>query len=335
LRGDDPAASPGRRTGQPVALITGICGQDGTYLAEHLRDTGRRVVGIDRAAPSQRLAQFADVRTIDHRDEAALTALVREVEPVECYHLAAYHRSSQTPTDGPTLAEEERLYLQTNVLATHALLSALRTHQPRCRIFLAGSCHMFGEPTVRPQDETTPFAPNSLYGITKVAVTSLARVLRERDGLFCCTGILFNHESPLRGPSFVTSRIARAAAHVARGGSERCVLGDLDAEVDWGFAGDYVRAMRLMLEAPAPRDYVISSGEMHRVRDFVELAFARVGRDWRPYVQQDSAAHRPVSRAVYQGSSARIHAELGWSPTTTFRELVEMMVDHHLAGPTP
>ena len=211
------------------------------------------------------------------------------------------------------------------------LLRAIRTHRPACRVFLAGSCHMFGDPDHAPQTEDTPFRPTSLYGITKTAAAQLGRVYREQHGLFVCTGILYNHESPLRGPSFVTTRIVRGAVEIKRGLRTVLLLGDLDARVDWGYAGDYVGAMRRMLAADCAEDFVIASGELQSVRDLVERVFERVGVDWRPHVGQDATAHRPVSRAVYHGDPSRIRDRLGWTPTTSFDALVALLVDAELA----
>lgn len=331
------------------ALITGISGQDGTYLAESLARHDVEVWGISRGAPSARVLAVANVRSLDVLDAAAVDGVIREVLPDECYHLSAYHRSSQVtpasavPAASPASAspvisafddrDEDTLYLRTNLLATSTLLSSLRRHQPRCRIFLAGSCHMFGEPDDLPQTETTSFAPNSLYGITKVASAQLGQVYRQRDQMFCASGILYNHESPLRGPGFITTRLAQAAVAISRGRAREVVVGNLEAEVDWGFAGDYVEAMRLMMAAPHPRDYVIATGTLHRIRDFARIAFGHVGLDWSRHVRQEATAHRPVSRVVYRGAPDKIERELGWRRKVAFPELVAMMVDHHLTLP--
>jgi GDPmannose 4,6-dehydratase len=312
-----------------TALITGISGQDGTLLAELLHARGVEVVGVCRGAGSPRSSAVARMVPLDLRDGAALRALVAEVRPDECYHLAAYHRSSTT-VDAP--ADEERAYLETNLYATHTLLDALRAHRPDCRVFLAGSCHMFGDPNETPQNEDTPFRPTSLYGITKVASAHLGHLYRAQHGLFCATGILYNHESPLRGPGFVTQRIVRGAVAIARGRARELTVGDPDARVDWGWAADYVDAMRLMLAADAPEDFVIASGDLHSVREFATLAFARLGLDADQHLLQDPAAHRPVSRAQYFGDISRIRTRLGWSPSTPFAAWVSQLVDAELSG---
>ncbi|MDX2053227.1 MAG: GDP-mannose 4,6-dehydratase [Polyangiaceae bacterium] len=306
------------------ALITGVSGQDGYYLARHLLDRGREVLGVSRGRPSHPAGTH---RVLDISEHAKLRELISEFAPDEIYHLAAYHRSSAA---GVSLSEkeEEELYFRNNIESTRALLRATLELRPRCRIFLAGSCHLFGNAQVSPQSETTPIRPNSLYGITKANNFWLGQYYRQSLGMFCATGILYNHESPLRGPTFVTTKIASAAARIAAGLEEELVLGDLDAQVDWGFAGDYVEAMVHMLEGDEPEDLIIGSGELHRVRDFAELAFAHVGLDWRLHVRQADGLHHPVARTVYFGDTTRIRKR-GWAPRVPFPELVRQMVDAH------
>jgi GDPmannose 4,6-dehydratase len=312
-------------------LITGISGQDGSYLAELAAARGDTVVGLCRATapPPRPSAPSTVIHSLDLTNADALRALIRELRPDECYHLAAHHRSSQASPDMDKSAEEA-LYLRTNLVATQVLLAALREASPHCRVLLAGSCHMFGNAATTPQTEETPFAPNTLYGITKTSATQLGRVYRDQHGFFCCTAILYNHESPRRGPQFLSARLARAAVAALRGQREPVRIGNLDAQVDWGYAGDYVQAMAMMLRAPEPRDFIVASGALQRVGDFARLAFEHVGLDWSSYVQQDAEVHRPVSQALYHGDIARIKAQLGWSPSTSFEALVTMMVDHHL-----
>lgn len=308
-------------------LVTGAAGQDGTYVARLCAARGDLVVGLSRRSSVD--AAFSATHAVDINDEARLAGIVREVAPDECYHFAAYHRSSQT-IDGRD-ADEERTYLQTNVTATMTLLALLREHAPRCRVLLAGSCHVFGDVDARPQSETTPMRPNSMYGITKAATLQLGRLYREKHGVYCCSAILFNHESPLRGDQFITKRLARAAADVARGQALPIAIGNPAAEVDWGFAGDYAEAMARMLGAAEPRDFVVASGAIRRVRDFAQAAFAHVGLDWQKYVRVDPTVHRPVSATTYEGDISRITAALGWRPRTSFEDLVHMMVDAELA----
>jgi GDPmannose 4,6-dehydratase len=313
------------------ALITGASGQDGYYLAKLLRNKGIEVLGVDRRTSS---LEGVTVRSVDITDVSALRELIREFAPDECYHLAAYHRSSAVATH-LSEAEEESEYLRSNLAATHHLMQMLRELRASCKLFLAGSCHMFGEVRLSPQSEATPFNPNSPYGITKVAAWHFARMYRERRLLFCAMGILYNHESPRRGPDFVTTRIAQGVAEIVRKKRESLVIGNLAALVDWGFAGDYVEAMWRMLQHDEPDDFIVASGELHSVQDFVEVAFTHVGLDWRQYVRQQQGVHTPVQLGVYHGDISKIRAKLGWKPTTDFKSIVTMMVDHHLAQAVP
>lgn len=311
------------------ACIIGVTGQDGTYLADLLRSKDYEVYGVDAPGRPPR-SLVADFTELDIRDGERLAAHLARIRPDECYHLAALHHSSAARRDLGREGDDDRASIETNLLPAQTILQTLRISRPACRVFLAGSCHMFGDPAETPQTERTPFAPTTIYGITKTAATHLGRLYRAEKGMFVCTGILYNHESPLRGSDFASARIARAAADIARGASHRLVLGNPDATVDWGFAGDYVEAMHLMLQAETPEDFIIASGELHRVRDFAEIAFARVGLDWTAHVREDPDAYRPVSRTAYQGDISAIRHRLGWAPKTSFRELVEMMVDHAL-----
>jgi GDPmannose 4,6-dehydratase len=315
-------------------LITGAAGQDGSYLVEHVVGRGDEVVGIVRHETTALASPGVTILQLDVSSTGAVRDLIRDLRPDECYHLAAYHRSSQAagmPDSPDELTAEEVSYLQVNLLSTHALLANLRQFAPSCRVFLAGSSHLFGDVTESPQNEQTPMAPNSLYGITKHASLQLGRLYRQQHGMFVVTGILYNHESPRRRSGFVTTQVARAAVEVLRHQRSQLILGDLDAQVDWGFAGDYVRAMALMLRAPSPEEMIIASGKLHTVRDLARLAFAHVGLEWSDYVQQRPGVHRRVSRAVYHGDITKIVTQLGWQPETTFEELVCAMVDHYLA----
>lgn len=312
------------------ALITGATGQDGTYLASLLHEKGYEVFGIDAPGHEPR-ASDAHMVNFDLRDAASLSLHVKEIQPDECYHLAAFHRSSAAK-DVSSHDDEERASIETNFISAQVILRALLDVKPACRVFLAGSCHMFGDVPETPQSEQTPFAPTNIYGITKTAATHLGRLYRGK-GMHVCTGILYNHESPLRGPDFVTAKIARTAVEISQGKADRLVLGNVDAQVDWGFAGDYVEAMRLMLQATEPEDFVIASGELHRIRDFAELAFRRVGLDWTMYVSEDPNAYRPVSATVYHGDARAIRDRLGWEPKVSFEALVAMMVDRYVRNP--
>lgn len=317
-------------SGRRRALVTGASGQDGHYLTRVLVARRREVLGVSRRMPDQPVGRHV---VLDVADHAGLRALVADFAPDEIYHLAAYHRSSATRTDLSPAVEEE-LYFHHNTEATRALLRMVLELRPGCRVFLAGSCHVFGETEELPQTERTPIRPNSLYGITKAGNLWLGRYYRETLGLFCATGILYNHESPLRGPTFVTTRIAEAAARIARGQTEELVLGDLEAQVDWGFAGDYVEAMVAMLETPVADDFIVAGGGLRRVRDFVEIAFGHLGLDWRRHVRQGEGVHRPVATTVYHGDITAIGERLGWRPRLPFEELVRQMVDAQVRFPT-
>ncbi len=307
------------------ALVTGASGQDGYYLTRHLKESGREVLGVSLDDPPWE--PVGRHLALDIGAGGEFAHLIREFSPDEIYHLAAYHRSSASRVPLAPI-EEENAYFGINVEATRRLLGCAASLGHECRVFLAGSCHIFGDAEESPQTERTPIKPNSLYGLTKAMNLWLGRLYRERSELFVVTGILYNHESPLRGPSFVTGHIARTVAEIARGEAEQLVVGDLKAEVDWGFAGDYVRAMVLMLENARPVDAIIASGGLHRVLDFVRIACAHLGVDAARVMKEDRSAHRPVSRSVYHGDISTISA-LGWVPKVSFPELVRMMVDAH------
>ena len=296
------------------AIITGSNGQDGSYLTAHLTQLGYRIIGIDRG-PSM----------LDLTDTAAVFDLVRTTAPNEVYHLAAHHHSAQE-----SQADELSTYRQSHdvhVIATANLLEGLRRFQPVGRLFYAASCHLFGATPTTVQDETTPFlTDHSLYAITKRAGVDLCRYYRHQHHLFAAVGILYNHESPRRGAQFVSQKIAQAAAAIARGGQQRLALGNLDAAIDWGFAGDYVTAMRQILQLTTPDDFIISSGETHTVRDFVVEAFACVGLDWQAHVVVDPGLLRTPRQIPLVGNHAKLSRLTGWQPTTSFRDLVREMV---------
>ena len=280
------------------------------------------MLGISRKPARDPVGQQV---TLDITRGDEMRAVLADFAPDEIYHLAGYHRSSAAGV-AVTEAEEERLYFHNNIEATRNLLRAAYELHPRSRVFLAGSCHVFGHAEEAPQNERTPLRPNSLYGISKATNLWLGRYYRETLGYFCATGILYNHESPRRGPTFVTARIARAAVRIARGQEQDLVIGNLEAQVDWGFAGDYVEAMVRMLEAPVPGDFIVASGQLHRVRDFVEVAFEHLGLDWRKHVRPGTGVHQPVAAAVYHGDISAIR-RLGWAPRMSFEGMVRQMVD--------
>lgn len=315
------------------ALITGITGQDGSYLAELLLEKGYEVHGIVRRValenPSlrfDRLTSLLDRLTLHPaslESYPSLFAVAMQVKPDECYHLAAQSFVSYS-------FEDEFSTLNTNINGTHYILSAIKNAAPQCRFYFAGSSEMFGKAREVPQRETTPFHPRSAYGISKVAGYELTRNYREAYGLFACAGILFNHESPRRGHEFVTRKITSAVAAIKFKQATKLVLGNLEARRDWGHAADYVEAMWLMLQQPEPEDYVISTGETHSVRDFAEMAFQRAGLDYRDFVSTDPNFFRPAEVDLLLGDATKARQKLGWRPKHTFTDLVASMVDNDL-----
>jgi GDPmannose 4,6-dehydratase len=320
------------------ALITGITGQDGSYLAEHLLDLGYEVHGLVRRValedPERRFTRIAHIA-----DRLVLHAASLESYPSvfhifskhqfdECYHLAAQSFVAESFADGFST-------MNTNVNGTHYVLAALKELQPTCRFYFAGSSEMFGKVREVPQREETPFHPRSPYGISKVAGFELTRNYREAYGMFCVSGILFNHESPRRGYEFVTRKVTSTVARIKVGLASELRLGNLEAKRDWGHARDYVRAMHLMLQREEPSDYVVATGEAHTVRQFCELAFAEAGLDWEKYVRVDERFYRPAEVDLLIGDSTRARAELGWQPEYTFDGLVREMVQSDLAALEP
>lgn len=312
------------------ALITGITGQDGSYLAEWLLGQGYQVHGIVRRValedPEHRLSRLKDIhgRLVLHaaslESYASIHRVVHEVHPDECYHLAAQSFVSYS-------FDDEFSTLNTNINGTHFLLAAVKSLAPGCRFYFAGSSEMFGQAETVPQNEDTRFHPRSSYGISKVAGFDLTRNYREAYGLHACNGILFNHESPRRGFEFVTRKITSAVAGILAGKRTHLPLGNLEALRDWGHAREYVQAMWMMLQQPKPDDYVIATGECHSVREFVEMAFSHVGLDYTKYVTKDEQLFRPAEVNVLKGDASKARRILGWSHRVTFRDLVREMVD--------
>lgn len=310
-------------------LITGIAGQDGSYLAELLLSKGYEVHGIvrriaieDSEHKLKNIGHLLDrvklhVASLDN--VLSLIKVVRAVSPDECYHLAASSFVSYS-------FEDEMSILNNNINTTHYLLAALKEFVPDCRFYYAGSSEMFGTVAHSPQDETTPFNPRAIYGVSKVAGYHLVRNYRSQYGMFACSGILYNHESPRRGYEFVTRKIVSSAVKIKLGLRHELALGNLDAHRDWGYAPDYVNAMWLMLQAEQPDDYVVATGETHTVREFVDMAFSAVGLDYEKYVRVDPKFFRPTEQVQLCGNPARIMAALGWKRTKTLREIVAEMV---------
>jgi GDPmannose 4,6-dehydratase len=312
------------------ALITGITGQDGSYLAELLLDKGYEVIGMVRRSSTvnfERIAHLQDRITFvpgDLLDEMSMIHVLRNHRPQEVYNLAA-QSFVQTSFGQPVLTGE------TTALGVTRILDAVRLVDPEIRFYQASSSEMFGKVQEVPQRETTPFHPRSPYGVAKVYGHWITVNYRESYDLHASSGILFNHESPRRGLEFVTRKISHAVARIKLGQQEQLVLGDLDPQRDWGFAGDYVDAMWRMLQQDAPDDFVICTGETHSVRELCEVAFAHVGLTWADHVVQDEKFMRPAEVDLLVGDATKAQKVLDWTPKTSFVELVEMMVDADLA----
>jgi GDPmannose 4,6-dehydratase len=315
----------------PTALITGITGQDGSHLAEFLLVKGYRVVGMVRRASTDsghRIESFREQVELlegDLLDQTSITRILEQVQPDEVYNLAAQ-------SFVPTSFSQPVLTTEITAVGVTRLLDALRQTCPRARFYQASSSEMFGKVRETPQRETTPFHPRSPYGVAKVYGHCITVNYRESYGLFACSGILFNHEGPRRGLEFVTRKITQGAARIKHGLADELRLGNVEARRDWGYAGDYVRAMWLMLQQQQPDDYVIGTGECHSVREFVDIAFAHIGLDWRDHVVIDPQLYRPAEVDVLRSDPTKARTKLGWRPEVAFEELVQMMVDADLAA---
>ena len=312
-----------------TALITGITGQDGAYLAQLLLDQGYEVHGMVRRSSSDRfdriepLIEDITLHQADLLDQLSIVRLIEATSPDEIYNLAAQ-------SFVPTSFEQPLLTGEFTALGVTRMLEAIRQVNTRIRFYQASSSEMFGTVQETPQRETTPFWPRSPYGVAKVYGHWITVNYRESYDIFACSGILFNHESPLRGKQFVTRKISDAVARIKLGKQEKLSLGNLDAERDWGFAGDYVRAMWLMMQQDTPDDYVVSTGRRHTVRDFCQVAFEHVGLNWEDHVKIDPAFLRPADVNTLCGDFSKAHEKLGWQPEVTFEQLVQMMVDTDL-----
>ena len=315
------------------ALITGITGQDGSYLSEFLLTKGYEVHGIVRRValedPTHRLARIKHImdklklHAASLDSYASIFSVIEKVKPDECYHLASQSFVNYSFEDAFST-------LNTNINGTLFVLSAIKDRAPDCRFYFAGSSEMFGKSKETPQNEKTPFYPRSPYGISKVAGFDLTRNFRESYDMYACNGILFNHESPRRGFEFVTRKITSTVAKIKLGMENELRLGNLESKRDWGFAGDYVQAMWLMLQKPEPDEYVIATNETHSVEEFVEKSFGYVGLDWKDYVVIDKLFYRPAEIHLLQGDFTKSKEELNWEPTVKFDELVKMMVEADL-----
>jgi GDPmannose 4,6-dehydratase len=309
------------------AFITGITGQDGSYLAEILLEKDYEVYGMIRRSSSFNTARidhiFGELELVfgDLSDGSSLNQLMRRIRPDEVYNLGAQSHV-RVSFDIPEYTADA------TGMGTLRLLDAIREEDVRCRLYEAGSSEMFGQVAETPQTETTPFHPRSPYGVSKVFGYWITRNYREAYGMYAVNGILFNHESPRRGPTFVTRKITRAIGAILRGEQNELRLGNLEAKRDWGFARDYMEGAWQMLQADEPDDYVLATGETHSVREFLDAAFGYAGLDWNEYVTIDERYFRPAEVDVLLGDASKAKAKLGWEPTVRFDELVKIMVNH-------
>jgi GDPmannose 4,6-dehydratase len=312
------------------ALITGITGQDGSYLAEFLLEKDYEVLGMVRRSSTvnfNRIEQIQDdVKLVsgDLLDQSSLSCIMREYQPDEVYNLAAQ-------SFVPTSWHQPVFTGGVTALGVTRMLEALRSEAPDARFYQASSSEMFGKVREVPQTEATPFYPRSPYGVAKVYGHWITVNYRESYDIFACSGILFNHESPRRGMEFVTRKVTYHVAKIKLGLTDHVALGNLDSRRDWGFAGDYVRAMWLMLQQDAPDDYVVGTGETHSVRELCEAAFSHVGLNWEDYVTQDPRFMRPAEVDLLVSDPTKARKTLGWKPKVSFRELIGMMVDADIA----
>ncbi|MEK7234267.1 MAG: GDP-mannose 4,6-dehydratase [Elusimicrobiota bacterium] len=308
------------------ALVIGCDGQDGHLLTKSLEKDGWGVVGVARKSLR---GTIPSAPPVDICDAAAVAALVKECRPDEIYHLAAVHHSSEhAPCDPLELFRDSYAI---HVLSLVHFLDAMRRHAPSARLFYAASSHIFGLPPMPIQDETTPINPRNVYGVTKASGLFACRLYRCEHSLFVSAGILYNHESPLRGPGFISRKIALGAAAAKRGSCEKLVLGNLSAEADWGYAPDYVEAMRAILEQPRPDDFVVATGERRTVRDFAAAAFSELGLDWRDHVVEDvgvlTKPHVPLV-----GDASKLRRTTGWRPRTDFPSMIRTLLQAETAA---
>jgi GDPmannose 4,6-dehydratase len=311
------------------ALITGITGQDGSYLAEFLLEKGYQVIGMHRRTSMEnfdRIEQIVDKITLvqgDLLDQNSLEAIIKQYGPREVYNMAAQ-------SFVPTSWTQPLLTGEITALGVTRLLEAIRILDPTIRFYQASTSEMFGKAQAVPQNEKTPFYPRSPYGVSKLYGHWITVSYRESYNVFACSGILFNHESPRRGFEFVTRKVASGAARIKLGQMNELRLGNLEAKRDWGYAGDYVEAMWLMLQQDQPEDYVVATGQTHSVRELVETAFNCVGLDWQEYVKTDQKLVRPAEVDLLIGDATKARTKLGWRPKVSFEQLVRLMVEADL-----
>jgi GDPmannose 4,6-dehydratase len=318
----------------PTALITGITGQDGSYLAELLLSRGYKVIGVARRSSTssyERIEHLLDDITVvqgDLHDQGSLLAFLEEYKPIEVYNLAAQ-------SFVPTSWNQPALTGDVTALGVTRMLEAIRFVNPKIRFYQASSSEMFGKVVQVPQDEDTPFYPRSPYGVAKVYGHWITVNYQESFGIYAVSGILFNHESPRRGMEFVTRKIANGVARIKYGLAKEVRLGNLESRRDWGFAGDYVEAMWMMLQREKPENFVVGMGETHSVREFCEIAFSHADLDYNDYVVQDERFYRPAEVDLLVSNPSKARSALGWEPTVSFKELVTMMIDSELARLSP
>jgi GDPmannose 4,6-dehydratase len=314
---------------KPVALITGVTGQDGSYLAEFLLEQGYQVIGMVRRTSTVTFGRIAHIQdrlclvSGDMLDEPSLIRILQDYRPSEVYNLAAQ-------SFVPTSWQQPVFTGEVTALGVTRILDAIRTVDPDIRFYQASSSEMFGKVRETPQNENTPFYPRSPYGVAKVYGHWITINYRESYGMHATSGILFNHESPRRGLEFVPRKVSHGVARIKLGLDHELRLGNLDSRRDWGYAGDYVKAMWLMLQRDEPADYVVATGETHSIRELCEIAFDHVGLDWEKYVVQDERFIRPAEVDLLVGDASKAGRMLGWEPTVTFAGLVEMMVEADL-----
>jgi GDPmannose 4,6-dehydratase len=305
-------------------LIIGAEGQDGTYLRQLLGEKGYRAVGVGRRSASSSAA--GDFHCVDVRNRDQIVSLIRSVRPNELYYLAAFHGSSENSV----MASEDsvRNMLEVNTLGLDNVLSGIASAHPQCRVFYAASSLVFGDPPCSPQNEATPMNPICPYGISKLAGIQLCRYYSSACNIYASVGVLYNHESPLRPPTFISRKITQTAARISKGKVETLAIGNLEACVDWGYAPDYVRAMYEILHSDGPDLFVVGSGVLHTIRDFVKVAFESVGLDWREHVVQDQRVlRRKGSRNSLCADPAKLRNQTGWRPRVSFEQMVQLMVD--------
>jgi GDPmannose 4,6-dehydratase len=308
------------------AIIVGSGGQDGHYLFEHLTATGAAVLGITRQAIRVGGSLPALPGVIDLQDAGQIQDVIAAVVPDEVYYLAAFHHSAEDKSalGGVTLFQKS---YETHVLGLVHVLEAIRQSAPQARLFYAASSHVFGHSPPAPQTEATPLDPQCIYGITKVGGIQCCRFYRDTHGIHASVGILYNHESARRRPDFLTKKIVRAAVAISRGEQSRLTLGDLSAKVDWGYAPDFVDAMVRIVAQPRPDEYIIATGHLHTVAEFVSIAFACVGLDWKQYVDEQPGIVVKNTAAVRVGDSSKLRGATGWKPTVTFEQMIGVLVD--------